>query len=1291
MATIRDGFITEVDDNGVGLIPAPPSPHKSTHTNPSLATSTCNSGAMASSGSSIPSRDSVSAAIALVRAKQIAKSVAQRAEDQILQPRSFASDQTSTSLVTDSSSKSKTTNSYASARGENSAPPSLPSGEKSVSSSARGSMSISLQLPRDQSSLGVPSTSTTTSCDGIPVAPSLCSNGSDDFDVAVDAKTLDDVNAFLNRLGVGELRSMSVDSNNSNAINAVDSIENLRAASADSLVDEDKVSSGEIDQETLAEISAYIDAATKKSEKREEINEQESPIYERLEDVQSCNDPPSMFHTGISGHKDDPPAASPQAEAVYTEQSEKVNPFLDLSYREEEPHKNSQATLVNSIVAEEEATQEGTEEEANDDKSRESHYTETSFAASMRNTLSTVEEVFSAEAEEEEENEVEFSAPEKEVNQMREFALPAVASYEQESVYGPDGRKEPKGTYEKTGVEVEKLPVSNVGVEQNMMNSDMSVISTDSQNVGKSSQNVGIDDGANSVKSQGLSETDSVPWALRDVASEETMRATGRRRPRFVVSGPRPSNKSRNVASLFDDTSIQASEAASEFKNGESFVSEVRSDDSDEKSYEEEDIDDDEEENAVQTSDSFEGNGCLVDNILYNDYVPEDDYALQRGTSDGIFSSTDETEASGISDRVRLNSTESGEAGISEQESIEVVDDKYGVCDDEVGDPTSSQVEDEEDREIAQDPSGEMAGFVSSPIKASNVATATDTETNAKAGEHEGKIEQNNSFLRQFEDLDLSEEGETDQSLEPDNSLDHQNHEIVEDDVPDAMSPAALISYFYTIDARIFKGEEDEKLVKGFKRLMMPVIDGKKPTIIEEAQIRQAALKADIPLAFVDAFIDHVKDDHPDVAPKKSEEDDPDLLSIGWDDIEEVNEDEAIAAFLSSKFGANAEVENTKARKKHKHDKKSKELMGTGSRDYDPDDDIVTSAIEPDFMKTKSEDETNYEYNESETIDSDDSKGSTHESKENTIGNAEQIAIECPDTIPKVVQAIKKQEIEPVDMKILEACKSIESFDEEVWQRRTAMATYGWEWQEATWLSSPGGSNLSGVGIDGVAIGKGVSNLLFTKKAFPLARKTCKIPYKRRVKPHAGYSDIDVLSLQESAVNGEKNVLKDETPWELRNVRQRFLHERSLTFSRNWFGTLVKTSGNDRIKAPVCKPKSMEMPMRNIPDPGDWTPEWYTSWGGTLGSGSDSEYDSDGESTYTKDTRDGKDDSIRSYSTSSSFSEDEEWEDAPECGTIVNTKLKIGEHVSRVHPDYTSSLRKSRWRKKYFPVGTFPY
>ena len=37
----------------------------------------------------------------------------------------------------------------------------------------------------------------------------------------------------------------------------------------------------------------------------------------------------------------------------------------------------------------------------------------------------------------------------------------------------------------------------------------------------------------------------------------------------------------------------------------------------------------------------------------------------------------------------------------------------------------------------------------------------------------------------------------------------------------------------------------------------------------------------------------------------------------------------------------------------------------------------------------------------------------------------------------------------------------------------------------------------------------------------------------------------------------------------------------------------------------------------------------------------------------------------------------------PEIGTLHTLRYKMGERTTRVHYDYTSMLRKSRWKKKY--------
>lgn len=58
-------------------------------------------------------------------------------------------------------------------------------------------------------------------------------------------------------------------------------------------------------------------------------------------------------------------------------------------------------------------------------------------------------------------------------------------------------------------------------------------------------------------------------------------------------------------------------------------------------------------------------------------------------------------------------------------------------------------------------------------------------------------------------------------------------------------------------------------------------------------------------------------------------------------------------------------------------------------------------------------------------------------------------------------------------------------------------------------------------------------------------------------------------------------------------------------------------------------------------------------------------------------------------SQSTSSESNESWDDAAECGTLVNVKPKLGERVSRVTPDHTSHLLRSRFRRKYTPRGSY--
>ena len=1242
MSTATNGYIVDGSvEDGVAIIPAPPSSDEVDSVNPKHGGV---SSAVASVSSSCPSRDSISAAIAFVRAKQMAKSAILRAqEEQILHPRSVSSDQTAASLASESSRKDKViiVNENENAALMNStnktpADESLKDEDYSNSGSQQlCSSSASIpERPSFEQTPDEPSDTVDSSSSAIPAPPSFESGDGDKG----DAGTIDDVNDLLSRLGVGSLHSESKES-----------LDRLRvvysnASGASSDATESKGSSAlSVQPETLEEISAIIDAVREEHLENEVLREQS-----------------------------DPPGPSPIPESDRSSlsktdtHSKDENPFID-HYHNEDEKKGDEKNERNVT-----------------------HFGDESFAADVRKTLSTVKEVASMEADDDDITKEDYESNKGAVNVSQPAALLAAVSEEQESVYGEDGRKEPKGVYDKANIEVEKIPVSNIGVEQ-AIKKNASLMSNDSQNVGtnrymgighdetqnksKESQNNYETNDSASVISQGFSDTG--PWAIRDVASEETLRATGRRRPHFIVSGPRPSHKSRNAVSLFDDTSVQASETASEFRSGLSFGSDNRSEDNGSSNNKEEETEASDSV-EIETSDSVEAdNRCMIDTFLYNKYEPENDYKIEGGKSSG-----DQSDKPIAVDNVGKETTstcDTGEVETMEQDQSEEVDNLI----------------------LQKDPSGDMrirgaeedAKIVSNPAPESKDAMAAEEKMNGR---------DSNPFLRQFEALGLGDDSEDDGEVQPENDPVLKSQADPVKNTAVEMSPAMLVKYFSNIK---FEGENEEKLVKDFERLMIPVMNGKIPTIIEEAQIRQAALKADVPLNFVDAFVDHVKDEKFEVAPQlleqqSSKSEEKDFLAKGWEEIEDLDEDDAIAVFLSSKIDVQdlnkeeiCKIAEETSRADAERRKKEDDLLDSGSRDYEPS---VTQG-ESDFNKSKDSEV------EVDSKGSGESEVESIRSEEESDSDESGVGMSAIDDHNETKISLNEtQEIsienDHIDKEMLKACKRIQCFDEGIWQRRAAMAKYGWEWEEATWISSPktspSNAHLSRPGIHSLTASRDISNFMFNRRSFPLSRKYCKLSYIRREKSHAGYFDVDVYSLQESAACGKENMFKDETPWELRHVRQRFLHERSLTFSRNWFGDIVKTRGNDKIKAPVCKPKSMEMPMRNVPDPGDWTPEWYTTWGGrkflSRRPSLDGSVDSGADSHTEKDHYDT--DSLRSYSSAdSTYEEDEDLEDAPECGTFVNTKLKIGEHVTRVHPDYTSSLRKSRWRKKYFPIGTFPY
>jgi hypothetical protein len=613
----------------------------------------------------------------------------------------------------------------------------------------------------------------------------------------------------------------------------------------------------------------------------------------------------------------------------------------------------------------------------------------------------------------------------------------------------------------------------------------------------------------------------------------------------------------------------------------------------------------------------------------------------------------------------------------------------------------------------------ESAEFIVSDVKYDFV----QSQPNEDAKENYNELPQ--SFLEQFNQLDVDtdfDDHRIHENLSSSIHIDMSNETADNVPVPAfemgevPLSPTKISKFFEELDKQAFKGEEHMKRVQRFQQLVAPLLNGHKPTVIETAQIRQAAQRADVSMRVVDEFLDYVNANDPSlIGPVDScSKDEQEELLKKWDEIDDLNEDAAIAAFLS-RFGDRAEGEEDLGEEINiappdatspvkPVDLLSPPRLGARPIDdtldpiYYPKDLTEVHLLETDpspqhdlkSSKDNSEKVRHLNKNSKESYEQDAPEAKKHHQDAVVGGKQLELArVQAHDARRSTPQ---KDDSSLFNSVTVDTSASFGPWhvDNDVWRRRAAMASYGWGWEEATWLSPKNGVKNPG-GIDGVAAVEGLSSLMFNKHCFPFAKRNWKLSYEDRIRPHSGYFNIDVHSLQEAAAFGDGEWPQDETPWEHRQVRQRFLHEKSVAFSRNWFGSFEIVRGNDKIKAPVCKPKSMEMPMENIPDPGDWTEEWYTTWKNgrrvtsTETDGSHS-YDDDESCSDTSDSL-----STRTSSDDEEDEEDDVWEEAPECGTLVNVKQKIGERITRVHPDYTSSLRRSRWRKKYFPKGTFPY
>jgi len=213
------------------------------------------------------------------------------------------------------------------------------------------------------------------------------------------------------------------------------------------------------------------------------------------------------------------------------------------------------------------------------------------------------------------------------------------------------------------------------------------------------------------------------------------------------------------------------------------------------------------------------------------------------------------------------------------------------------------------------------------------------------------------------------------------------------------------------------------------------------------------------------------------------------------------------------------------------------------------------------------------------------------------------------------------------------------------------------------------------------------------RKKMPI-RQQWRRSYDERVSGHAGYFGIDVYSIYESTSVGAVAHYLDPVPWEYRDVRQGFLHEKSLVFGRNWFGDLKRTKGNHRYPKKITHPKSLVIPFLHAAEAGTWPVDWYTTWQ-SWKDGQDHVNvfvtDEDGvDESFDADEEDQSNEKYQRLKTLRQV-KDTYSEQGPEIGTLFTMRLKLGAGISQVNYNCTSSYWRSRWRRKYFPSGTFPY
>lgn len=128
-----------------------------------------------------------------------------------------------------------------------------------------------------------------------------------------------------------------------------------------------------------------------------------------------------------------------------------------------------------------------------------------------------------------------------------------------------------------------------------------------------------------------------------------------------------------------------------------------------------------------------------------------------------------------------------------------------------------------------------------------------------------------------------------------------------------------------------------------------------------------------------------------------------------------------------------------------------------------------------------------------------------------------------------------------------------------------------------------------------------------------------------------------------------------------------------------YIGSFELIRGNDRLQYPVCCPKSLEVSVTRIPEEGDWSEDWFTTWKSRKDNPNNLESFAQDEKenmvNSQADVKETDDLRVNDHKVGKSV--------VVEIGSLCPVRVRPGERISRIHPEFTSSLRQSRWRKKY--------